>query len=290
MPKQHHSIIPKNFALNQAASHDSNKQLLSDSASIPFGEVYQALSTRIEGLSDEEAQVRRDQFGPNALARDSRPGIVKLLWRAFLNPLVILLVVLSSIEFSTGDFRAGMVMVVMITLGVLIKLIQEAKADNAAAKLKAMISVKATVLRNSQSREFAVVELVPGDVVSLAAGDMIPADLRIVSAKDFFVSQSSLTGESFPAEKFAIESNPGASTCIELTSIAFLGTSVETGTAMGIVIATGEQTYLGGMAKLLTEEPSQTAFDKGISQFTWLMLRFMLGLPPSPQGTRFALA
>ena len=197
-----------------------------------------------------------------------------------LNPLVILLAVLASVSFATGDARAGIMMSLMIALGVGLKLIQEAKADSAAAKLKAMISVTATVIRDGKPQEIAVSQLVPGDVVELAAGDMIPADVRMVAAKDLFVIQGSLTGESFPVEKFEVEKNAATTAPIELTSIAFLGTSVESGSATAVVVATGKETYLGGMAQSLSEQPTQTAFDKGIAQFTWLMLRFILVMVP----------
>jgi Mg2+-importing ATPase len=171
-------------------------------------------------------------------------------------------------------------MSLMIALGVGLKLVQEAKANNAAAKLKAMISVTATVMREGQIREVTVSQLVPGDVVQLAAGDMIPADVRLIAAKDLFVIQSSLTGESLPIEKFEVERHAGTIVPIELTSVAFLGTSVESGSATAVVVATGKATYLGGMAESLSEEVAQTAFDRGIAQFTWLMLRFVLVMVP----------
>ena len=168
----------------------------------------------------------------------------------------------------------------MIVLGAGLKLVQEARADHAAARLKAMISVMATVIRSGQSREIPISQLVPGDVVALAAGDMIPADVRLLAAKDLFVNQSSLTGESFPVEKFGAETNPAATTPVQLTSIAFLGTSVESGAGTAVVVATGKETYLGGMANALAEQETPTAFDKGISRFTWLMLRFVLVMVP----------
>jgi P-type Mg2+ transporter len=192
---------------------------------------------------------------------------------------------LASVSFATGDFRAGTVMSLMIALGVGLKLIQEAKADSAAAKLKAMISIRATVIRDGHSQELQVSQLVPGYVVTLAAGDMIPADVRIVVAKDLFVIQSSLTGESYPVEKFEIEKNTAATVPVELTSIAFLGTSVESGSATGVVVATGKETYLGGMTETLAEQTTQSAFDKDIAQFTWLMLRFVLVMVPMPSKT-----
>ena len=142
-------------------------------------------------------------------------------------------------------------MLSMVVLGVALRFVQEARADDAAAKLKAMISVTATVVRDGQARELPLGQLVPGDVVRLAAGDMIPADLRIVSCKDLFVIQSSLTGESLPVEKFDAKEDAGPSRCLELKNICFLGTSVESGTATGVVVETGLTTYLGSMAQAI---------------------------------------
>jgi Mg2+-importing ATPase len=252
-------------------------------ASIDVAGVYALLKTRPEGLTSEEAATRLAEHGPNVLAKDKRAGPGILLLRAVRNPLVILLAVLSAISFATGDPRAGTVMAAMIFLSVGLKLIQETKADSAAAKLKAMISVTACVTRDGAAREIAISQLVPGDVVKLAAGDMIPGDVRIVQAKDLFLSQSSLTGESFPVEKCDVEKNAATTATtapIELTSVAFLGTSVESGSALAVVAATGKDTFLGTMAEAIGEEPVPTAFDRGISHFTWLMLRFMAVLVP----------
>src|ERR1019366_8293254 len=209
-----------------------------------------------------------------------RAGFGKLLWRAMLNPLVILLGVLATISLATGDSPGAAVMASMIALSVALKLIQESKAGNAAAKLKAMISVTAAALRGGAPREIAVAQLVPGYVVRLAAGDMVPGDVRIVQAKDLFVTQGSLTGESFPVEKFAADTGPSATPPLERTNIAFLGTSVESGAATAVVVSTGKDTYLGGMAESLQQQPTPTAFDRGISRFTSLMLRFMAVMVP----------
>ena len=244
--------------------------------------VYAKLNTRPEGLTGVEAQARLEQYGPNVLAKDQRAGIGKLLWRAVLNPLVLLLAALATISFATGDARSGVVMLSMIVLSVGLKLIQEARAESAAAKLKAMISVTATVSRDGTAQEIAVAQLVPGDVVQLTAGDMVPGDVRIVKAKDLFVNQGSLTGESFPVEKSEIRTNAAeaATAPIALRNVAFLGTSVESGAASAVVVATGKNTYLGSMAESLQEPQAQTSFDRGIAQFTWLMLRFMLVMVP----------
>jgi Mg2+-importing ATPase len=282
MPKSHASIIPKNiFGKSPRLRHqDPVSASLVQAAAMDVAVLYERFASGVEGLSTEQAQVGLETHGPNVLAKDQRPGIATLLVHAVLNPIVILLVVLSSVSAATGDYRAASMMVVMILIGVGLKLFQEAKADNAAAKLKAMISVTATVLRDGKPRETRVSQLVPGDVVVLAAGDMIPADVRLLAAKDLFVTQSSLTGESFPVEKFAIEKNPNATLPMELTSIAFLGTSVESGSAQGIVVATGTSTYLGDVSASLSEQEPPTSFDRGINQFTWLLVRFVLVMVP----------
>jgi hypothetical protein len=242
--------------------------------------VYQRLQSRVTGLTTSEAEARLSEHGPNVVAADGRKSIGLLVWHAVINPLVLLLGVLATISFSTGDARAGIVMSLMIALGVGLRLIQERRADTTAAKLKAMISVTATTLRDGQPLELPIAQLVPGDVVKLAAGDMIPADVRIVAAKDLFVIQGSLTGESFPVEKFEVDEGPRERSAIELANLAFLGTSVESGAATAVVVATGRQTYLGSMAESLAEPPTETAFDKGVARFTWLMVRFIMVMAP----------
>jgi Mg2+-importing ATPase len=256
--------------------------IVAEAATMDAAHVYAKLNTRPEGLTGVEAQERLERCGPNVLAKDQRAGVLKLLWRAVLNPLVLLLAGLATISFATGDLRSTVVMLSMIVLSVGLKLIQETRADSAAAKLRAMISVTATVSRDGATQEVAITQLVPGDVVQLTAGDMVPGDVRIVKAKDLFVSQGSLTGESFPVEKSEIQTSraDAVTAPIALRNVAFLGTSVESGAASAVVLATGKNTYLGSMAESLQEPQPQTAFDRGIAQFTWLMLRFMLVMVP----------
>jgi P-type Mg2+ transporter len=274
-------ILPKTLL---SKSHEKRSihvsKALIESTALDVAGVYAHLKTRPEGLTAEEAETRLAEHGQNILAKDQRPGIFILVWRAVRNPLVLLLAVLAAVSFATGDARAATMMLLMILLSVGLRLIQEAKASSAAAKLKAMISVKATVLRNGTSQEIAVSQLVPGDVVQLTAGDMIPGDVRVVQAKDLFVIQGSLTGESFPVEKFVAEKKTDTSAPLELTTIAFLGTSVGSGAATAVVVATGKDTYLGGMAESLQEQAPPTAFDRGISRFTMLMLGFMAVMVP----------
>ena len=208
MPHRQVGVLPKTLL---AKSHEQQSMRVSqavlESARLDVAAAYAHLGTRAEGLTPEEADARLREHGQNVLAKDQRPSLFLLFWRAVRNPLVILLAVLATVSFVTGDARAAIMMLLMIALSVGLKLVQEAKASNAAAKLKAMISVKATVIRAGKASEIAVSHLVPGDVVQLSAGDMIPGDVRLVVAKDLFVIQGSLTGESFPVEKFVTDPN-----------------------------------------------------------------------------------
>jgi Mg2+-importing ATPase len=250
--------------------------LLAETAAAAPDEVYRRLGTSPQGLTEEEAHRRRQQHGPNVVVQERRFVRLRLLGKAVVNPLVILLLVLAVVSFLTGDNRAAIVMLIMVALGVLLRFIQEARADTAAARLRAMIRVTATVLRDGQPREVPLADLVPGDVVLLSAGDMIPADLRLVSCKDLHVIQASLTGESFPVEKADAPEAAAGHSPLELKNLCFLGTSVETGAAHGVVVATGRESYLGAMASAIVRQRAETDFDRGIRRFTWLMIRFIL--------------
>jgi Mg2+-importing ATPase len=240
----------------------------------------QSLHTTPEGLTQAEAEQRARTWGPNEVAQERRRGWFLRLLIIIRNPLVILLTALSTISYVTGDARAGTVMACMVVLSVALRFVQEARADSAAAKLKAMIHVTATVIRGGNAREIPLRDLVPGDVIKLSAGDMIPGDVRVISAKDLFVSQGTLTGESFPIEKFH-DSEPAASQSpTELKNTCFMGTSVQSGTATAVVVVTGARTYLGSMAGSITGDAPPTSFDRGLSRFTWLMIQLMAVMVP----------
>jgi P-type Mg2+ transporter len=238
------------------------------------------LETGAEGLTQAAAEERLLRDGPNEVSQEKRHGWVWRLGAAVRNPLVILLSVLASLAFATEDFRAGTVMSLMVLLGVSLRFVQESRADAAAAKLRAMIRVTATALRDGQTREVPLKELVPGDVVKLSAGDMIPADVRLLACKDLFVVQASLTGESLPVEKFTAADTAANRSPTERQNLCFLGTSVESGSATALVVATGMQTYFGSMAGSLVGQHPETSFDRGINRFTWLMIRLMLVMVP----------
>jgi Mg2+-importing ATPase len=282
MPILPTSILPKNILaiIKRQANQVQVSPLLIEVAQNTADIVLGKLQTNENGLSEEEAQERLEKYGPNVVAQEQRLGRLKLLGHACMNPLVILLLILAVVSYLTGDAGAGTVMLIMVFLGVSLRFVQEARADDAAAKLKAMISVTATVVRGGAASELPLGQLVPGDIIRLAAGDMIPADIRILSCKDLFVIQSSLTGESFPGEKFDAPETGPVKSLLELKNVCFLGTSVESGAATGVVVETGLKTYLGGMASSIIGQEVQTSFDKGVSKFTWLMIYFMMVMVP----------
>ncbi len=258
----------------------SQSDLARDAATKDSAEVLRSLGTSPTGLTEEEAAARLEQYGPNEVGREKHEGWPQRLYIAARNPLVILLTVLATLSFATGDFRAGVVMLLMVVLGVTLRFVQETKANTAAAKLKAMISVTATVVRGGQARELPLQQLVPGDIVKLSAGDMIPGDVRLLSAKDLFVIQATLTGESMPVEKTDAADLRGNVSSIERSNTCFLGTSVESGSATAVIVATGVQTYFGKVARSLAGQQVETAFDRGVKRYTWLMIRFMAVMVP----------
>jgi Mg2+-importing ATPase len=275
------SILPKRLVQpGRAAVAAGITARISEAAAADVETLYAAQGTSAAGLTQGEAEARLEKHGQNAVAQEEGHSWRDLLLMAVLNPLVILLSLLAILSAATGDLRAAIVMLLMVVLGVALRFVQEARADTAAAKLKAMIRVTATVVRDGVAREIALAELVPGDIVRLAAGDMIPADVRLLSCKDLFVIQASLTGESMPVEKFDTRETATGGSPLELKNVCFLGTSVESGTATAVVVGTGGSTYLGSIAKAIVGQRVSTSFDRGVSRFTWLMIRFMIVMVP----------
>jgi len=246
---------------------------------MPVVRLLEQLATTPAGLSSAEAARRLEEHGPNTVAESASWSPVRLVARAVLNPLVVLLGALAISALLTGDPASAAIMLVMLAIGVGLRLIQESHASAAAANLQTMIRVHATVLRDGRPVEVPIEELVPGDIVHLAAGDMVPADLRLLSSKDLFVSQATLTGESFPVEKIAADVAASGAP-LELATVCWLGTSVESGTAEAVVVATGRRTLLGGVSRSLEEPEPPTAFDIGMARFTWLMVALVAVMVP----------
>ncbi|MEN6524596.1 MAG: HAD-IC family P-type ATPase, partial [Anaerolineaceae bacterium] len=255
------------------------KKLL-QSATVDGSQALDLLNSTPNGLSEVEATARQEKYGPNEVAKEERKTWYMSLWNNVKNPLVILLVVLGVITFITGDIRATIMIMVMVLLGIVLRYVQERRADTAAEKLQAMVNTTATIIRDGKRHEIPLKELVPGDIVTLSAGDMVPADVRVLSSKDLFINQSALTGESLPVEKYASASDKTLTNALEMTDLCFLGSDVESGTGTALVVQTGSETYFGSMAISITGERQLTSFDKGLSSFTWLMIKLMAVMVP----------
>jgi Mg2+-importing ATPase len=244
------------------------------------------------GLDPDEAAARLKATGPNLIAQEGRPSIPRELWGRAKNPLNALLLTLAAISYSLGDLRAAIVIGLMVVLAIATAFLQEHRANDAAAKLRAMVKTTASVKRKGVLpaaaendtggfTEILMEQLVPGDVVRLSAGDMIPADLRLVSAKDLFINQSALTGEAMPAEKFPASPEGPVVDPFELPNVCFMGSSVVSGFGTGVVVHTGPNTFFGQLADQISGLRELTSFDKGINRFTWLMIRFIFVMVPA---------
>ena len=260
-------------------AHDS-VQLL-EQARADTDTVLKELGSQLGGLSQAEADSRLKQVGTNEIAREKRQSALMRLLSNIKNPLVLLLTALGVLSYLTGDHRATVVIFVMVILGVVLRFFQEMRADHAAEKLQAMVSNTATLVRGGKEEEVSLKMLVPGDIIRLAAGDMVPADVRVLSAKDLFLNQMALTGEALPLEKKAAPASADVQNPLELPNICFLGSNVESGSATAVVIHTGDRTYFGSLAASIVGQRQLTSFDKGINKFTWLMIYFIAVMVPA---------
>ncbi len=256
-----------------------SKQLV-ENAQKNLATVFEQLNTSPNGLTAEEVETRLETYGPNEVAREKKVTWFMRLWDNVKNPLVILLIVLGIISYLTEDIRAAVVIFTMVVLGIVLRYFQESRADDAAAQLKAMVSTTATAIRAGLHQEVPLSSLVPGDIVQLSAGDMVPADVRLISAKDLFLNQAALTGESMPVKKSPRLPDPAISNALELANICFMGSNIESGAGTAIVLQTGSQTYFGTLASTLSQGRVLTSFDKGVNQFTMLMISFMAVMVP----------
>lgn len=267
-------------------------------------QVLKTLDTSQAGLSELQSRLRLKKIGLNEIAREKPPKWYAQLFKIFQNPLVILLMTLAIISLLTQDFKAAMVIFSMVIFSVVLRFSQEFRSSQAAEKLGEMVRTNATVSRKDpredispslardlgitlaldikEREEIPIKFLVPGDVISLSAGDMIPADVRLIAAKDLFISQGTLTGESLPIEKqVALPTSQFQSqNPLELVNLCFLGTTVISGAGTAVVMETGSNTYLGSLAKTMVGQKAMTSFNKGVNDVSLLLLRFMLVMAP----------
>jgi Mg2+-importing ATPase len=225
------------------------------------------------GLSQREARARRVKFGPNTLrTRGERPLLIQYLSH-FKNPLVMVLLAASAVSALTGEITGFVIIWAIVLMSVTLDFVQEYRAGRAADQLKKSVAVRATVLRDGHEQEIPIAKLVPGDVVLLAAGDLIPADCRLLEAKDFFINLSLLTGESYPVEKHARELPAPVEDLSQAGNAVFMGTSVISGMARAMVCRTGADTAVGDIADSLQKKAIPTAFELGTQSFGMLIMR-----------------
>jgi P-type Mg2+ transporter len=264
------------------------------------------LGSQETGLTEDQVEEQLQQFGPNEVAHEKAPAWYVQLLQAFINPFIGILIVIAIVSLITDvflaapedrDYKTLIVVCIMVMLSSLLRFWQEFRSNLAAEQLKSMVKTTATVLRRgdaastdaasgrtdaaSTRQEIDIKQLVPGDLIFLSAGDMIPADCRILQSKDLFVSQAMLTGEALPVEKrdHAIADADNRSP-LELENTCFMGTNVVSGTAMAVAVTTGALTYFGSISKAVTGKRAETSFDKGVNSVSWLLIRFMLVMVP----------
>ncbi len=272
---------------------------LAEFARLPAPAVLEQLGVTRTGLSETAAQERTEQYGQNKVAHEAPPTWYVQLAHAFWNPFIGVLLALGVLSYLTGDLRAVIVISVMVTISAVLRFFQEFRSNQAALALQAIVRTRATVERVNDPteeepsplptrRELPIEAIVPGDIVHVSAGDMLPADVRFLSSKDLFISQSALTGEAVPVEKSELvpdesgsaTAGPHVASLPDLRNIGFMGTSVVSGTASAVVVATGDRTYFGSMAKGLVGRRPPTSFDIGVNKVSWLLIRFMAVMVP----------
>ena len=241
-----------------------------------------------QGYNEDQAEKSRDEYGENIITHGKQNPIFKRLFDAFINPFTIVLLVLAIISAFTDIIMAEpqdknpmtvIIITIMVLISGILRFVQETRSGNVADKLLSMIHTTANVLREGNRQEIPLDEIVVGDIVYLSAGDMIPADIRVLNSKDLFISQSTLTGESEPVEKTSNISEEKLS-LTETSNLAFMGSNVISGSCKAIVIAVGNETMLGAIAKTLNVKPPKTTFEKGVNSVSWILIRFMLVMVP----------
>jgi Mg2+-importing ATPase len=255
-------------------------------------EILDELNSSIDGLSSSALSQNRDKYGKNEIQKGSKYSVVKGLFDAFINPFSLVLITLVSVSYFTDvmlvdasqrDYTSIIIVLVMIMLGGILSFTQEYRSSKASEKLQAFVKNTTSVLRKDTGKaEIPMNEIVVGDIVNLSAGDMVPADVRILHCKDLFNSQSALTGESEPVEKIgdALQKGPFTSP-LECLNLAFMGTTIISGSATCIVVAVGANTILGNVAKIVDDTDTVTNFEKGIASVTKLLVTFMFVMAPT---------
>lgn len=268
---------------------DKNKEIelkLKEYAKMNSPNILEELKTTNEGLSCVEIEEKQEEYGKNVLDLKNNKTLLNRLKEAFINPFNIVLILVAIVTFFTDviiatkkDYLTFMLIISTVIISAMISFFQQASSDKAAQKLKKMISNKIDVIRDGNQEVIDVEEVVPGDIVKLSSGDMIPGDVRFLEAKDLFIDQASLTGESNPVEKFVILKDNEAE-LTDLSNIGFMGTNVVSGSATAVIVGTGNQTYFGSMAKSLYSVNEKNSFENGVDSVSKLLIKFMVVMVP----------
>jgi P-type Mg2+ transporter len=253
-----------------------NESKLVDVCSLKVNDALTKLNSNVKGLATEDAEKLLDEFGLNELAHSKTLGFWADIFERCKSPLVIQLLIIALVSVFIGEIKSTIIVSAMVLLSVGLSYILDRRSSNAVESLGKRVQSQVLLIRDGKEIELPMSEVVPGDIVVLQAGSIIPADLRLITAKDFFVSQSVLTGESMPIEKKAEEVKLESGLIFELQNACFQGSNVLSGTARGVVVNTGTRTYFGSISEKLTEKRDETSFDKGVKSFTWLMIKFMV--------------
>lgn len=232
-------------------------------------------STTSCGLSSDEALHRLDIYGYNEPVRKEKVSLVKVILSKFKNPLNIMLIVIALFSLFFGEHISALIIIFMVSISIILGTAQEYRAGKAVEELNALVKTRSTVIRDGKEKDIDLYEVVPGDIVKLEAGDIVAADMRIISCKDLFINQSSLTGESFPIEKTAEPVSKKNISVISLNNLIFMGSSVVSGIAYGLVLKTGKETEFGRISVSLSSKKAKTSFERGINQFTVLMIKLI---------------
>ncbi len=267
--------IAKEAATHALSEHE--RQLI-DLCACHANRSLQTLKSNPHGLSADEAADRLDEHGRNEISYTRSLSFWSDIYRRCRSPLVVQLLVIAAVSALIGEFKSTLIVSGMIALSVGLSYVLDRRSSKAVEALGKRVQSHALLLRDGKEVDVPLAEVVPGDIVVLHAGSVIPADLRLLTAKDFFVSQSVLTGESLPVEKNADPCDIKGRVVHELSNACFQGSNVLSGTARAVVVNTGSRTYFGSIAERLAEARVETSFDKGVHSFTWLMIRFMIVL------------
>ena len=284
-------------AAEKAVLREEQTRRMENAAMQPVKNVLQSLSTSLRGLDERQVTTNRGCYGANRVTKEKKKSLLQRIGAAFINPFTVILFCLAAVSAITDmlfpyfslfgstpedfDFLTVAIIMTMVLISGTLRFIQETRSGNAAEKLLSMITTTCTVTRkNAPKIEIPLEDVVVGDIVHLSAGDMIPADVRILDAKDLFVSQASLTGESEPVEKTPMMCTQAQGTVTDYANIAFMGSNVISGTATAVVVTVGDKTVFGTMASAVAGEAVETSFTKGVNAVSWVLIRFMLVMVP----------